>query len=285
MNEKRWKQDLRLEFGNLTKGEKKVAEYLLAKEEEIEEMTLRQCAAGAGTGQPTVVRTVQRLGYGGWQQFRNGVLKQSGQEERGQVNRGIAGEEPDGVSTNRRKGIPAQVIRQDMELLEEMTLKIQEKEFQDVIQLLKKARSVEIFGAERSAFVAGELAGRLLHMGVSCRTYSDLFLQKVSAEYLDGRNVAIAISQSGTTEMVLDAMRLASESGAKTVGILGTKDCPIAACCDHVFVTPAVSFEGGEKAASRIAQIGLIDLLCEGLFQSDEKRFKENILKSKEKFV
>ena len=45
MNEKRWKQDLRLEFGNLTKGEKKVAEYLLAKEEEIEEMTLRQCAA------------------------------------------------------------------------------------------------------------------------------------------------------------------------------------------------------------------------------------------------
>ena len=59
----------------------------------------------------------------------------------------------------------------------------------------------------------------------------------------------------------------------------------MARCCDHVFVTPSVSFEGGEKAASRIAQIGLVDLLCEGLIRSDEKRFRENIRKSREKFI
>ena len=124
-----------------------------------------------------------------------------------------------------------------------------------------------------------------MHMGISCRTYADLFLQKVSAEYLDARSVVIAISQSGTTRMVAEAMRLAKGSGAKMIGILGTRECPIADYCDYVFVTPMISFEGGEKAASRIAQFGFIDLLCEGLVLSDEKRFKENIIKSREKFV
>lgn len=285
MVEKKWIQDLRIEYVNLTKGEKKVAGYLLEREGEIEHMTLRQCADGAQTGQPTVVRTLRRLGFQGWQQFRNEVLKQSGQGNSVMEGNSLGQEPADGSLAAKRKGVPTRVIRQDIVVLQEMLQGIQEKEFQEVIQLLKKARSVEIYGAERSAFVAGELEGRLLHMGISCRTYADLFLQKVSAEYLDARSVVIAISQSGTTRMVAEAMRLAKGSGAKMIGILGTRECPIADYCDYVFVTPMISFEGGEKAASRIAQFGFIDLLCEGLVLSDEKRFKENIIKSREKFV
>ena len=46
MTEKKWIQDLKIEYVNLTKGEKKVAEYLMDREDEIEHMTLRQCAEG-----------------------------------------------------------------------------------------------------------------------------------------------------------------------------------------------------------------------------------------------
>lgn len=275
MTEMMWMKELKLEFVNLTKGEKKVAGYLLERDRDIEHMTLRQCAAGSGTGQPTVVRTIRRLGYESWQQFRNGVLKASGMEE------GLV--EP-AVPVTKGK-VPVDVVRQDIELLQEVAQEIRGDEFQEVIRFLKKASSVEIYGAERSAFVAGELAGRLLHMGIPCRTYADLFLQKVSAEYLDDKSVVIAISQSGITRMVEEAMKAAKRGGVKTVGILGSRGCPIASYCDYIFVTPTVSFEGGEKAASRIAQFGLVDLLCEGLIKSDEKRFKENIRKSREKFV
>lgn len=285
MTEKKWIQDLKIEYVNLTKGEKKVAEYLMDREDEIEHMTLRQCAEGARTGQPTVVRALSRLGFDGWQQFRYEVLKQSGQSSFVPDGNSLEEEKDEGKSAVKRKDVPTHVIRQDIVVLQEMLRGIREREFQEVIQILRKAGSVEIYGAERSAFVAGELEGRLLHMGISCRTYADLFLQKVSAEYLDARSVVIAISQSGTTRMVAEAMRLAKGSGAKMIGILGTRECPIADYCDYVFVTPMISFEGGEKAASRIAQFGFIDLLCEGLVLSDEKRFKENIIKSREKFV
>ena len=122
-------------------------------------------------------------------------------------------------------------------------------------------------------------------MGIPGRIYTDLFLQKVSAEYLNEQSVVIVISQSAVTRVIVEAVQTARSAGARIIGILGRKDGPVARCCDHVFVTPSVSFEGGEKAASRIAQIGLVDLLCEGLIRSDEKRFRENIRKSREKFI
>ena len=77
--EKGWKTDLQMELANLPRQEKKAARYLLEQEEQIETMTLRQCAAGAGIGQPTVVRLVHRLGYESWKQFRDEVLKQWGE--------------------------------------------------------------------------------------------------------------------------------------------------------------------------------------------------------------
>ena len=46
--EKGWKTDLQMELANLPRQEKKAARYLLEQEEQIETMTLRQCAAGAG---------------------------------------------------------------------------------------------------------------------------------------------------------------------------------------------------------------------------------------------
>ena len=35
MTEKKWIQDLKIEYVNLTKGEKKVAEYLMDREDEM----------------------------------------------------------------------------------------------------------------------------------------------------------------------------------------------------------------------------------------------------------
>ena len=202
MTEKKWIQDLKIEYVNLTKGEKKVAEYLMDREDEIEHMTLRQCAEGARTGQPTVVRALRRLGFDGWQQFRYEVLKQSGQRSFVSDGNSLEEEKDEGKSAVKRKDVPTHVIRQDIVVLQEMLRGIREREFQEVIQILRKAGSVEIYGAERSAFVAGELEGRLLHMGISCRAYADLFLQKVSAEYLDARRVVIAISVSWERESV-----------------------------------------------------------------------------------
>ena len=271
--EKGWKIDLQMELANLPRQEKKAARYLLEQEEQIETMTIRQCAAGAGIGQPTVVRLVHRLGYESWKQFRDEVLKQWGE---GTL---IRKEEKMGGA------IPTDSIRQDVELLREMAEGIDRETFREVIRLLGRAGSVDIYGVERSAFVAGELACRLLHMGIPGRIYTDLFLQKVSAEYLNEQSVVIVISQSAVTRVIVEAVQTARSAGARIIGILGRKDGPVARCCDHVFVTPSVSFEGGEKAASRIAQIGLVDLLCEGLIRSDEKRFRENIRKSREKFI
>ena len=71
------------------------------------------------------------------------------------------------------------MIRQDIVVLQEMLRGIREREFQEVIQILRKAGSVEIYGAERSAFVAGELEGRLCIWGFPAGRMQICFFKKV----------------------------------------------------------------------------------------------------------
>lgn len=123
MREQRWKSDLKLEFANFTKSERKVAKYLLEMENEIEKMTVRKCAAGAEVGQPTVVRTVQRIGYQGWLPFRNAVIRQSDTEE---VDRHVQEEK---ITGRRKKDLPTHIIRQDIRMLQEMAAGIDDTVF------------------------------------------------------------------------------------------------------------------------------------------------------------
>ena len=95
-----------------------------------------------------------------------------------------------------------------------------------MIQILRKAGSVEIYGAERSAFVAGSWRDAFCIWGFPAGRMQICFFKRSVRNIWTPGVWSIAISQSGTTRMVAEAMRLAKGSGAKMIGILGTRECP-----------------------------------------------------------
>ena len=70
-----WKSQMQMVYAVATNAEQKVADFLLAQGEILEQMTLRDVASGAGVGQPTVVRVLKKAGFDGWNDFLHVVWK------------------------------------------------------------------------------------------------------------------------------------------------------------------------------------------------------------------
>ena len=62
-------------YADLRPSEQKVADYYLGYAGQLEALSLVPMAKAAGVSQPTVMRFVKALGFGGFREFKYAVLK------------------------------------------------------------------------------------------------------------------------------------------------------------------------------------------------------------------
>lgn len=278
-----WKVQLKVNYPKLSKGQKKVVDYLLQQEKQAGTMTIRECAKGAGVGQPTVLRMLEKCGYNSWTSFQHEVWKNRGQNEEGKTwkltesfQRNRAGMKESSVF---------QVIRDDIQMIADMAEHLDMNQLNQVVKIIKKAKIIDVYGTDNSANAASELSGRLLHLGLTSRNYSDLFFQKISAGHLGEKDVAVSFSISGETIAVIEALKAAKQCGAVTIAVTGDAESTLAECADYVFVTPTIYVHKVSRwIASRISQMAFVDTLCAAIMESDMERFSEQLNKSTKEF-
>ena len=278
-----WKIELKVHYPRLSKRQKQVADYLIQQEERVSTMTIRECAKGAEVGQPTVMRMLMVCGYESWSAFQHEVWRSMGQNGETTV--------LELMESSKRKGERLtgngvlQIIRDDIQMIADMAGHLDMNQLNQVVKIMKKAKIIDVYGTDNSANAAAELSGRLLHLGLTSRNYSDLFFQKISAGHLGEKDVAVSFSISGETIAVIEALRAAKQCGAVTVAVTGDAESSLAECADYVFVTPTIyAHEVSRWIASRISQIAFVDTLCAAIMESDMERFSEQLNKSIREF-
>lgn len=275
-----WKDSIKVYYSTMTRVQKKAADYLLQLEEEIEHLTIRNCADGAGVGQPTVLRMIQKCGYESWSMFLQEIWRDNGRNE-STLKTALEGKEK---YKGRFKAV-MQSIDDDMNLISEMASNLDLYVLDDLARMIRHAKMIDIYGSDNSANAATELAGRLLHLGLPSRNYSDLFFQKISAGHLGKRDVAIGFSISGETIAVIQMLQTARQSGAITVAVTGDLESTLAKEADYQFLTPTVyENTAGKWIASRITQMAFVDAICASIISSDKSHYQAELLKSSRGF-
>ncbi len=271
-----WQANIKLYYPVMSKEQRRAADYLLSREEAVGDMTIRECAAGAGVGQPTVLRMLETGGYGSWSEFLKEVWRESGREE--DLLR-------DSGKKLRKNNAVVQIIRDDLQMIADMAKNLDMEQINKAVKVIQRAKIIDVYGTDNSANAAAELSGRLLHLGLTSRNYSDLFFQKISAGHLKEKDVAISFSMSGETTAVVEALRSAKQCGAVTIAVTGDKKSQMAQEADYVFLTPTINFSEVSKwNSSRISQIAFVDVLCVAIMESDRERFNEQLSKSTKEF-
>ena len=146
------------------------------------------------------------------------------------------------------------------------------------MKLLCKARSISVFGYGSSATVCRDIEVRFMRFGIPIRAYSDTDLQLTAASLLDKQDTVLAVSHTGATRALLEALQLAKENGAKIIVITSQPRSPVARLGDVVLcgVGREVNYRS-EASSSRFAHFAIADILYTGMAMSDLKGYKKRM--------
>ncbi len=131
-----------------------------------------------------------------------------------------------------------------------------------VVQHIIKARKIDIYGVYYSGITARDLCFQLIRLGIPANYVEDTFMCAVSASTMDENSLVIAISSSGRTAEIVDAVQIARENHAPIVSLTTNPFSPLAKISDEVLLSAALDTDAKDKDSRiRMAQLFVTDSL------------------------
>jgi len=239
-------------------AERAVAEYVLGQPGEVMNMSVSEAARDIGVGESTVIRFCRALGYKGYQEFKL-RLAQDLVEPVEFIHENISFADTTAELAQKVFQTNIQAVADTMKALDPQMIEVAAKSLVD-------AGKVDIYGVGYSSFTALDAKLKLVRLGIMADAYGDAHLQAMAAASLRKGDVAIGISNSGSTKDVVDALAAARKTGASTISITNFSPSPITRASDVVLLTASPESPlGGEVLTSRIAQLCVLDVLSVAL--------------------
>jgi len=245
-------------YGKLGGTERNVADFIRAHQDTVLRLSIAEIAAGALVSESTVVRFCRHLGYQGLKDFKISFAQES--DTRNQSIDGAVDWEdslPD---------VKAKVFLASMKALRDSMNLIDDRELARAVEALAKARNIDIIGLGGAAPVASYTRHQFMKSGVRTNVYSDSQSLHLSMLQFSKGDVVIAISCSGETKEVLDALRWARNQGTVIIAITNFPESQLAHLADiRLINTCGRLFRGDNASLSRLAQWTTINTLYLGL--------------------
>jgi len=214
-------QTIRQQMDGFSKGQKRIAEYILSDYDKAAFMTAAKLGKTAQVSESTVVRFASELGYSGYPAMQK-ALQELIRGRLTSVQRIRASEMEEGDLLSR-------AMHRDVETINATIESIDRTAFANVVEKLLAAEHVYIVGVRSSAFLAGYLNFylRLLMDNVILVKHSaagEIYEQMV---HIGPKDVLIAISFPRYSSMVIHAVDMACERGADVIAITDNGMSPL----------------------------------------------------------
>lgn len=223
----------------LNENEEKILSYLLENKQQLKDLTIREIANKFFTVPNTIVRMCKKLGFTGFQQFKEEVVFTLKVEESlGEIS------PLDDVIVKTKQLLNPEVLN-------------------EIIESIYNARNILFFAVGLSRSPAEDFGERLKIIGKPNQTFVDPHIMKYSAELMHPEDLAVAISLSGRENSnVYAAASRAKAVGAKTISITGFSSNPLANLTDYQLYGYSADLQiNGMDAADRFSLHYITNLL------------------------
>ncbi|MBL8573664.1 MAG: MurR/RpiR family transcriptional regulator [Hyphomicrobiaceae bacterium] len=250
-------EDLRQKGERLGPAQRKVLDFILAQPSRAPDMPISEIAAGAGVSEPTVARFAQELGLKGYREFRIKLARAMS---------GNVSFMPSGVElSDQPKDIAAKVIDHSIQALLAVRAGLDGAAIARAVDILDRARRIEIYGQGSSGIVAQDAQHKLIRLGTPVVAYSDPHIHAVAAALLGPDDAVIVISRSGKSRELVATLAVLAEFAVPVIAVapLGT---PISRGAS---VTIHIDFDEDPDLtmpmSSRLGQLAVLDILAVAL--------------------
>lgn len=260
-------------YCNLTSAERKVATYVIESPQEITGLTVHQLAEKCEVAASAVIRFCKSVQLQGFSQLKIELARELGSKKEEKKNSLPAVEHESGT-----EGVIRKVFQSGMHTLQDTLDKLDFAKVEQMSEVLVRAKHIFLFGIGTSSTVVTDAQYRLSQLGLWATACTDILLMGVTAANLEKGDVVLAISHSGRTKAVVDAVRLAKKKGATVIAITSFTDSllyqesDVAATVFADEVTYPV-----EAVSARVAHICLVDSLAMLLATYNYDSFADHI--------
>ena len=269
--------DIKVKYQNLSKSEKKVADYIIKTPNDTIPLLITDLAQICQTSEASIVRFAKKLGFKGYQQFKIALVQETRMR-------------PVNVNIDKADSSFAmfeKICEEIYSSLEKTKQTITPSSFQRTCEAILSADKILVFGLGNSASIAMDCMHKMFRLGLNISAYTDNHMQAIAAAHANEKTTVIGISHSGQSKDVIEAMQTAKSNGATTIAITNIKKSPIENVSDILLKT--VADETNYRVlglSSRITQLAIIDALYSylacNLKNAEEKIDKtELVLKTK----
>lgn len=255
---------------SLSPAERRVAETVRQDFEAATRMTIAELARRAGVSQPTVTRFSRSVGSRSFGEFKiqlaTTLTVAAAYLKSDRIFDDDAGQLARAIMIN-----AANAIREGLDQLDTTALST-------AIDALASGRRIEIYGqGSASAAIAEDAKLRLFRLGTPVAAYSDGHQQRISAATLGPGDVAFAISNSGRTKPVIEAVEIAHSFGATTIA-LTRPDTALAEAADILIAVAVPEVDDILRPTpSRFAHMAIVDTLATGVAARLGERARESL--------
>ncbi len=252
MSEKSVLEVIKENYSKIYTAERKVASYVLAHPTEAVDINVAQLAHKSGVSDATVIRMCHHLGYKGYYQFRLSLAKDVG---RSPAEEEAVQDQPNAIQ---------QIFKEYAQRILDIGECLDEKSLHASIEMIQKAGVVYIIGVGNTMPLVLYMGFRLGRLGIRC-VYDvgpEYFLNHINLA--TRQDIVIAISHSGSSNQVIQGLKLAKKKGMKIIAITASDQSPVYQMSDHALLSTGCqeSFDC-YKSYAHLREMAVIDALLE----------------------
>lgn len=238
-------EKLRQTLPELSKSERRAADYLLQYPNDVRRASCEALAAACGSSRSAVIRLCQKLGYSGYSEFRYALLH-----------------EPSRPAEQERDTL--QTYLQELKRLAPLAGAAQ---LQGLAEAILQAGHVLALGQLHSGVSARQMAFRLNRFGLDCNALDDVTLMEGYQNVLGQGDVVVIFSISGQKNYE-EPVQHYRRCGVRVALVTMTPHCPLSRMVDDLFVLPRISHAPSEHLLDdAIAFFTFIELLVEAIYR------------------
>ncbi len=216
-------QMIQAEHGSFSKGQRRIARYILENYDKAAFMTAAKLGKAAEVSESTVVRFAAQLGYDGYPEMQK-ALQELIRGRLTSIQRIQASQEQ-----MASQDILGSVMQRDMESIHSAIEGLDRSAFADAVDKLMKAKHIYILGVRSSSYLAGYLHFyfHLIFPNVTLvqnMAGGEVFEQMVR---IGPGDVIVGISFPRYSKLAVSAVDFARSRGAEVVAITDSKMSPL----------------------------------------------------------
>ena len=267
--------EIKAEYKYLSRIEKSIADLILNEPKQFVTYSMAQVSQLAGVSQGSINNFAKKFSDGGFSALK--LKTATCLSAHDEVPFSVVDKNDSVMAALELKTEETvSAFRNTLEINDERTLK-------NVVDKILNAKKIDIYGVFTSGIVAKEFGYQLIQLGIPANFVEDTLMCAVSATMLDADCLVIAVSSTGRTKEIIDAVEIARKNDVPIISVTGNKFSPLAKISDEVLVSPPSGASvSGSAAEIRMSQLLLLDAISSVLRSVIDVGGKEHYYKLKD---